>query len=95
MDWRHQAVCRNEDPELFFPIGDTGPALTQIEQAKNVCRRCPVTEECLRWALETGQDDGVWGGLSEIERRTLKRRAGAKSTGPYHPARFLASDETR
>lgn len=38
MDWRHQAVCREEDPELFFPIGNTGPALLQIEEAKAVCR---------------------------------------------------------
>ena len=42
MDWRHRAACRDEDPELFFPIGNTGPALLQIEEAKAVCRRCPV-----------------------------------------------------
>lgn len=74
MDWRHEALCLREDPELFFPIGNTGPALMQIEEAKAVCRRCPVTEECLTFALETGQDAGVWGGLSEDERRALKRR---------------------
>lgn len=74
MDWRHRAACREEDPELFFPIGNTGPALLQIEEAKAVCRRCPVREECLQFALETGQDAGVWGGLSEDERRALKRR---------------------
>jgi WhiB family redox-sensing transcriptional regulator len=74
MDWRHRAICRDEDPELFFPIGNTGPALLQIEQAKAVCRRCPVVQECLTWALETGQDAGVWGALSEDERRALKRR---------------------
>ncbi|AJC56053.1 WhiB family transcriptional regulator [Streptomyces sp. 769] len=75
MDWRHRAVCREEDPELFFPIGNTGPALLQIEEAKAVCRRCPVMEQCLQWALESGQDSGVWGGLSEDERRAMKRRA--------------------
>jgi WhiB family redox-sensing transcriptional regulator len=74
MDWRHVAACRDEDPELFFPIGNTGPALLQIEEAKSVCRRCPVREECLQFALDTGQDAGVWGGLSEDERRALKRR---------------------
>ena len=74
MDWRHEAACLDSDPELFFPIGNTGPALLQIEEAKAVCRRCGVTEECLKWALETGQDAGVWGGLSEDERRALKRR---------------------
>ena len=74
MDWRHHAACREVDPELFFPIGNTGPALLQIEQAKAVCRRCPVVHDCLAWALESGQDAGVWGGLSEDERRALKRR---------------------
>ena len=74
MDWRHRALCRDEDPELFFPIGTTGPALVQIEQAKAVCRRCPAVQSCLEWALSSGQDSGVWGGLSEDERRALKRR---------------------
>ena len=74
-DWRHRATCRDEDPELFFPIGNTGPALLQIEDAKAVCRRCDVVDQCLQWALESGQDAGVWGGMSEDERRALKRRA--------------------
>jgi WhiB family transcriptional regulator, redox-sensing transcriptional regulator len=75
MDWRHDAACREVDPELFFPIGNSGPALLQIEEAKQVCHRCPVTEDCLTWAIDTGQDAGVWGGLSEDERRAYKRRA--------------------
>ncbi len=74
MDWRHNAACRDEDPELFFPIGNTGPALAQIEEARAVCKRCDVINDCLQWALSHGQDAGVWGGLSEDERRTLKRR---------------------
>ena len=74
MDWRHRAVCRDEDPELFFAIGTSGPALLQIAEAKTVCRRCLVVAECLAWALDSGQDAGVWGGMSEDERRALKRR---------------------
>ena len=75
MDWRHGAACLDEDPELFFPIGNTtGPALLQIEEAKAVCRRCEKLDPCLRWALDTGHGAGVWGGLSEDERRALKRR---------------------
>lgn len=72
-DWRHRAACRNEDPELFFPTGTSGPALLQIAEAKTVCRRCPVNAECLNWALCSGQDAGVWGGMSEDERRDFKR----------------------
>ncbi|MFE9058064.1 WhiB family transcriptional regulator [Streptomyces mutabilis] len=73
-NWREHAECRTEDPDLFFPLGTTGPAALQTEQAKAVCRRCPVREQCLRWALDTGQSIGVWGGTSEMERRALKRR---------------------
>ncbi|KUO17559.1 WhiB family transcriptional regulator [Streptomyces dysideae] len=75
MDWRFKAACREEDPELFFPIGNSGPALLQIEEAKALCRICPVLEKCGQWALDSGQDAGVWGGLSEEERRAMKRRA--------------------
>jgi len=74
MDWRHKAACLTEDPELFFPVGNTGPAIAQIEDAKRVCRRCVVRDQCLQWALDTGQDHGVWGGASEEERRTIRRR---------------------
>ena len=74
MDWRHRAACLDEDPELFFPIGNTGPALLQIEEAKAVCRRCDVVDACRTWAIESGQGAGVGGGLSEDERRALKRR---------------------
>ncbi|MET8479269.1 WhiB family transcriptional regulator [Streptomyces clavifer] len=74
-NWRAASACRNEDPELFFPIGNTGPALLQIEEAKAVCRRCPVMERCLQWALESGQEHGVWGSTDEDDRRRIQRRA--------------------
>ncbi|MFI0898105.1 WhiB family transcriptional regulator [Streptomyces sp. NPDC020983] len=73
-DWQLRAACRDEDPELFFPVGTSGPALLKIEEAKAVCRRCPVMDACRSWALETGQEAGVWGGLSEDERRAVRRR---------------------
>jgi WhiB family redox-sensing transcriptional regulator len=75
MDWRDSSACLTVDPELFFPVGNTGPAVDQIDKAKAVCGRCSVSEQCLQYALETNQDSGVWGGLSEDERRALKRRA--------------------
>ncbi|MGH8885081.1 MAG: WhiB family transcriptional regulator [Egibacteraceae bacterium] len=78
MDWRDKAACLDEDPELFFPIGTTGRALDQIEEAKAVCAQCPVIQECLEWALDTKQDAGVWGGKSEEERRTLRRKRGRR-----------------
>lgn len=72
MDWRQHAACVGKDPELFFPVGVTGPALEQAERAKAVCRGCAVADECLQWALETNQDAGVWGGMTEEERRRLR-----------------------
>jgi WhiB family redox-sensing transcriptional regulator len=74
MDWRHLALCRDSELDLFFPDGTTGPAERQLEEAKAVCRRCAVTCDCLAFALETGQDAGVWGATSEDERRALRRQ---------------------
>jgi WhiB family redox-sensing transcriptional regulator len=74
MSWYHDAACQSEDPELFFPIGTNGPALLQLMDAKRICARCPVQSECLRWAIVTGMEYGVWGGMSEDERRALRRR---------------------
>ncbi|MEJ8653630.1 WhiB family transcriptional regulator [Streptomyces sp. MS1.AVA.3] len=71
---RPRPACADEDPELFFPIGDTGPALLQIEEAKAVCRRCPLMESCLQGALDRNES-GVWGGTDEDDRRRMKRRA--------------------
>ena len=80
--WLQSAACVGEDPELFFPVGNTGPAGLQAREAKAVCMRCGVREECLEWSLELGADHGVWGGLSEDERRALqKRRSYAQKMG--------------
>ena len=73
MNWRFEAACREADPELFFPIGTSGPALLQVQDAKALCGRCPVVEQCRQWALDFGEDAGVWGALSEDERRAIKR----------------------
>jgi WhiB family redox-sensing transcriptional regulator len=75
--WRDHALCRDTDPELFFPIGTTGLALVAIDHAKRVCSECRVTQECLEFALDTNQDSGVWGGLSEEERRAIRRQRAA------------------
>lgn len=75
--WRDHALCRDTDPDLFFPIGTTGQALVQIDHAKQVCGECTVSNECLDFALATNQDSGIWGGLSEEERRVIRRRRAA------------------
>lgn len=89
--WIEQASCLNHDPELFFPVGTTGPAVVQAERAKTVCAGCPVRGECLRWALDTCQDAGVWGGLDEEERRVIRRqrRRALAEQHPTHPGALV------
>ncbi len=67
--WRDEAACRGLDTDVFFPLTDE-----EAEEAKAICATCPVREECLEYALLTRQDDGVWGGLTEAERRRIRRR---------------------
>ncbi|MEU4348063.1 WhiB family transcriptional regulator [Streptomyces sp. NPDC023838] len=70
-----EAACVGIDPELFFPIGHTGPAVEDRAAAQRVCRSCPVARQCLSYALESGQVTGVWGGLTEEERARMRRGA--------------------
>ena len=67
-DWRHSARCRDEDPETLFVQG------AQQRDAREVCRACPVRTECLAHALDNRIRFGVWGGMTERERRALLRR---------------------
>ncbi|HET6504450.1 MAG TPA: WhiB family transcriptional regulator [Amycolatopsis sp.] len=73
-DWPSRAACRDEDPELFFPVSEMGPGARQAAQAKAVCARCPVRAECLEYALDNGLDHGIFGGLTERERRGVRTR---------------------
>ena len=72
--WWSAAACRSADPDLFFPISDSGPALEQAAQAKAICATCRVRRECLAFALRTGQVHGIWGGTTEDERAAARRR---------------------
>ncbi len=74
LGWMSHGACRREDPELFFPITTTGPALQQVRSAKAVCGRCPVRANCLSYALQTRQD-GVWGGTTRDERMAMPASA--------------------
>ncbi|MPZ80462.1 MAG: WhiB family transcriptional regulator [Actinophytocola sp.] len=76
-DWRHHAACRDEDPELFFPVSDIGPGARQVAEAKAVCARCPVRAQCLDYAMTNLLTDGIFGGTTETERRELSRRSHA------------------
>lgn len=66
--WADQALCREVDTEIFFS-NKNGSA----HEAMKVCAACPVTAQCLTYAMETGQTWGVWGGMSAIGRVRLRR----------------------
>jgi WhiB family redox-sensing transcriptional regulator len=78
-NWLEFAACRNMDPDYFFPVGVTGPALEQIEKAKAVCRTCLAQTVCLEYALKTNQDHGIWGGTTEEERRQIRKKMIARN----------------
>lgn len=69
--WQADALCAQTDPEAFFP--EKGGS---TREAKRVCQSCLVRTECLEYALAQDERFGIWGGLSERERRKLKRAAG-------------------
>lgn len=70
--WRDGAACLELVDEVsFFPDPED---LAGVARAKAVCASCPVASECLTWAIETNQSDGVWGGHTAQERRTIRRR---------------------
>ena len=84
MDWRHRARCRDVDPELFFPVGTTGPAEAQVQSAKAICALCPVAEPCFQGALERREPWGVWGGHLFANGKVLaqKRKRGRPPKNP-------------
>lgn len=67
-DWYERALCPQTDPDAFFP--EKGGS---TKEAKKICLGCPVKQQCLQWALDNDERFGIWGGLSERERRRLKR----------------------
>ncbi|WP_374118694.1 WhiB family transcriptional regulator [Streptomyces sp. 8L] len=91
-DWRGQGACRTADPDLFFPDGHTIPL--RILEAKRICARCPIQVECRTSALKRREPYGVWGGLTEDERKvTLRKRNPARRQKAVARALDLSSPE--
>ncbi|WP_289849007.1 WhiB family transcriptional regulator [Actinoallomurus spadix] len=83
----NRAECQKVDPEVFFPIGSGSLTPAQVAEARAVCGRCPVRQDCLRYALETGQGHGVWGGIDEDERRVMRSGSRRRPVGASRPER--------
>ncbi len=70
LSWRLRGACRGLDPEIFYaPSDDDG-----VDGAKQVCSTCVVQEQCLEFALENRESEGIWGGATEKERRRILRQ---------------------
>ncbi|MDE3206884.1 MAG: WhiB family transcriptional regulator [Acidobacteriota bacterium] len=89
--WREQAACRDVETQLFFPVGTSPRSQEVVDVAKSICSSCPVQVACLKFAIVTNQEYGVWGGHDEEERRILRRKWRNLGT----PIELLADDKTQ
>jgi hypothetical protein len=90
MGWQRDAACRDTDPDLFFPASDDDTAVIVARHkiaVAPICSACPVAVDCLRWALDTGQDHGLWAATTPTDRRAIRR---ARAAGIPDP---VADDE--
>jgi WhiB family redox-sensing transcriptional regulator len=82
-DWRAVGACLGADPDLFFPIAVGEAASTQVAQALRICDGCQVRQQCLDFAMRTGESHGIWGGTTPDDRararRARTRRAARRS----------------
>ena len=91
-DWRASGACLSADPDLFFPIAAAGFVGRQITEARRICAGCQVRQQCLDFALRTGETHGIWGGTTPEERiaarrQRLRRRAARPSWQQAHGTR--------
>ncbi|MDP4501023.1 WhiB family transcriptional regulator [Nonomuraea turcica] len=77
--WQDRAACRDADPEQFFPVSEAADSLA-VQAAKQICRSCPVLENCADWVTANPQDHGIWAGTTPRERRDIRRTSAARST---------------
>lgn len=74
-DWRAAGACLSADPDLFFPISKGAVTDQQVTVALSVCAGCPVREQCLDFAMQTAEVNGIWGGTTPEERIRARRKA--------------------
>ncbi|MFB6809452.1 WhiB family transcriptional regulator [Streptomyces sp. NPDC056387] len=93
IDWRDQALCRRTPDwnSSFFPAGTTEPFRAVTEETKEFCRLCPVRLACATWALTRNMEFGIWGGLDEFERTSIRRHHRAELSDPDRLRDYLKS----
>ncbi|MEV5729079.1 MULTISPECIES: WhiB family transcriptional regulator [Streptomyces] len=94
-DWRDQAACLGEDPEIFFPLSDTLAPGAEARPALAVCRRCRVLLACRSWAVEHGEDAGIWGATTAAQRRAVRRATNGEPQPAYRKRGAPAGGDDR
>src|SRR5262245_50106838 len=77
-EWQAAGACVSADPEIFFPVSGRGASGAQIEQARQICAGCRVRQECLDWAMSSGEMHGIWGGTTPEDRTRARRKEAAR-----------------
>lgn len=82
-DWRHHGACATHDePDIWFAGRNGSEARAQTNEAQDICYGCPVLQQCGQWALDAREVWGVWGGMTETQRRSVLRRRGIRVDVP-------------
>lgn len=72
-EWRAASACLNTDPDVFFPVAVGSAASKQVARAMRICASCTVRQQCLDFAMRSGEKDGIWGGTTPEERVRARR----------------------
>jgi WhiB family transcriptional regulator, redox-sensing transcriptional regulator len=72
-NWRAASACLNADPDMFFPVAVGTAASSQVSRALRMCQACPVKQQCLDFAVQSGEKEGIWGGTTPEERVRARR----------------------
>jgi WhiB family redox-sensing transcriptional regulator len=73
IEWRAASACLDTDPDVFFPVAVGSAASKQVERAMRICAGCTVRQQCLDFAIRSGEKDGIWGGTTPDERTRVRR----------------------
>jgi WhiB family redox-sensing transcriptional regulator len=72
-NWRAASACLNADPDMFFPVAAGTAASKETARALRICQGCPVRQQCLDFAMQSGEKDGIWGGTTPEQRIRARR----------------------
>ena len=80
-EWRAASACLTADPDLFFPIAAGTADASQVSRARRICAGCTVRQQCLDFAVRSGEKDGIWGGTTPEQRIRARRANNRRASG--------------